>query len=70
MEGTGDQLALFDSSTLLPGGEPQRKYGRTKRGGYVPKYEVTDAIRQTNALLDQLLAQREGLKPYEGRCVG
>lgn len=70
MDGSGDQLALFDSSAVLPDGAPQRKYGRKKRGGYVPKFEVTDAIRQTNALLDQLLALREGLKPYEGRCVG
>ena len=69
MDATGDQLALFDWSAV-PGGEPARKYGRAKRGGYVPKFEVTDQIRQTNALLDRLLAQREGLKPYEGRCIG
>ena len=70
MDGAGDQLALFDSALVLPNYEPGKKYGHKKRGGYVPKYEVTDAIRRTNELLDQLLAQREGLKPYEGRCTG
>lgn len=69
MEGSSDQLALFDWSAV-PGNEPFRKYGRRKRGGYVLQYEETEQTRQTIALLDQLLAQREGLKQYEGRCVG
>lgn len=70
MDGAGDQLALFESSAVLPKGEPERKWGRSKRGGYVPKYEVTDAIRETNARLDQIHADWGDLKPYEGRCVG
>jgi hypothetical protein len=70
MDGAGEQLALLESPAVLTAGEEKRYRGRKKRGGYVPKYEVTDAVRQTNALLDQLLAQREGLKQYEGRCVG
>jgi hypothetical protein len=70
MDGAGDQLALFGWSTVPSEPEPVRRRGRRMRGGYVPRYEVTDAIKRTNALLDQLLAQREGLKPYEGRCVG
>ncbi len=69
MEGAGDQLALFAWSAV-PSKEPIGKYGRRKRGGYVPKYEETEQIRRSNAFLDQRLAQREGLKPYEGRCVG
>ena len=47
-----------------------RKYGRKKRGGYVAKYEVTDAIRRTNEMLDRVHADFAGLQPYEGRCVG
>jgi hypothetical protein len=70
MGGAGGQLALFDSPAGLAAGEARRYRGRKKRGGYVPKYEVTDSTRQTDARLDQLLAQRKGLKPYEGRCVG
>lgn len=70
MAGASGQLALFDSPLVLGKGEPRRYQGRKKRGGYIPTYEVTDAVRQTNELLDGLLAQREGLKPYEGRCVG
>jgi hypothetical protein len=68
MDGAGEQLALFDS-TMVPAAPPDGRRG-TQRGGYVPRYEVTDQIRQTNALLDRLLAQREGLKRYEGCCQG
>ena len=70
MEAAGDQLALFDSSAVRPKGDPERFQGPKKRGGYVPKYEVTDAIRQANETLDRIHAEWEGLKPYEGRCVG
>jgi hypothetical protein len=68
MDGAGEQLALFGFSTVHATQEPERR--RKGRGGYVSQYEITDQVRQTNALLDQLLAQREGLKPYEGRCHG
>ena len=70
MDSAGDQLVLFGWSAVPSEPEPVRRRGHRMRGGYVPKYEVTDAIERTNALLDQLLAQREGLKSYEGRCVG
>jgi hypothetical protein len=69
MEDSADRLALFDWSAVRGNG-PLSKYGRRKRGGYVPKFEVTDQIRNTNELLDQLLANRAGLTKYEGRCVG
>jgi len=49
------QLPLF-------GGPPKR------RSRYVPRYEGD--FSATNELLDGLLAQRQGLKPYEGRCTG
>lgn len=39
-----------------------------RRKKYVPKYEGD--FTKTNALLDELLARRKGLKPYEGRCSG
>ena len=65
-----EQLPLFDSPLDLPNDEPLRKYGRKKRGGYVPKYGITDAIRQANETLDRIHAEFEGLKAYEGRCVG
>jgi hypothetical protein len=70
MGGAGEQLALFDRSLVLAKGEPKRHRGRKKRGGYVAKFERTDAVRRADEVLDALLAQREGLKPYEGRCVG
>jgi hypothetical protein len=70
MDAASDQLALFDSSALIPKGEARRYQGRKKRGGYVPKYEVTDAIRQANETLDRIHAEFEGLQPYEGRCTG
>src|SRR5690242_11399775 len=54
MEG---QLALFRSEPTV------RKERR-----YVPKYEGDYSA--TKAVLDAILAERRGLKPYEGRCVG
>ena len=68
MDGASDQLALFDSALVLPEYEPGRKYGHKKRGGYVPKYEVTDAIRQMGEVLDRIHADFADLQPYEGRC--
>jgi hypothetical protein len=54
MEG---QLALFQlEPTVL------------KKRRYVPKYEGDYSA--THAVLDAILAERRGLKPYEGRCVG
>jgi hypothetical protein len=70
VDGAGDQLALFDSALDLPEYEPGKKYGQRKRGGYVPKYEVTDAIRQMGETLDRIHADFADLKPYEGRCPG
>jgi hypothetical protein len=53
------QLALF---------EPAKR----RRQRYVPTYDHRSAetIRQTNQVLDGLVARRRGLKPYEGRCPG
>jgi hypothetical protein len=58
--GSPGQLALFDSTEASRG----RKY-RPTYDHYPP-----EAIRQTNELLDRLIAERRGLKPYEGRCPG
>ena len=54
------QLALFEAKT------------RGRRQRYVPTYDhyPAEALRHANEVLDQLLAQRRGLKPYEGRCLG
>jgi predicted lipoprotein with Yx(FWY)xxD motif len=44
MQGAGDQLALFDSSLVLPKDEPGKKRGRKKRGGYVRRRPLLDAL--------------------------
>jgi hypothetical protein len=58
--GSPGQLALFESP----------KASRRRR--YRPTYDhySVEAIRRTNEVLDRLIAERRGLKPYEGRCPG
>ena len=55
--GSPGQLALFESP----------KASRRRR--YRPTYDhySVEAIRRTNEVLDRLIAERRGLKPYEGR---
>jgi hypothetical protein len=59
--GSPGQLALFEATRT-----------RRRRQRYVPSYDhyPAEALRHTNEVLDGLLAQRRGLKPFEGRCTG
>jgi hypothetical protein len=59
--GSPAQLALFEAT---------RKRRRHQR--YVPTYDdySPDVLRHANEVLDRLLAERRGLKPFEGRCPG
>lgn len=59
--GSPGQLALFEASQT-----------RRRRQRYVPTYDhySAEALRHTNEVLDGLLAQRRGLKLFEGRCTG
>src|SRR2546423_10084811 len=54
------QLSLFAHNEQAP------------RPRYRPTYDrcSDEQIRHANEVLDGLLAQRQGLKPYEGRCPG
>lgn len=55
------QLALFRAST-----RKRRRKHRVPRGSSYPP----EVIARTIAVLDGILAQRKGLKPFEGRCLG
>jgi hypothetical protein len=59
--GSPGQLALFEATRT-----------RRRRQRYAPTYDhyPAEALRHTNEVLDRLLVQRRGLKPYEGRCPG
>jgi hypothetical protein len=59
--GSPAQLALFEATGT-----------RRRRQRYVPAYDhhSPEVISHANEVLDRLLAQRHGLKPYEGRCLG
>jgi hypothetical protein len=54
------QLALFATPS-----KPKRKRRPPRGSSYPPGY-----FDHTIAVLDAMLAQRKGLKPFEGRCVG
>jgi hypothetical protein len=54
------QLALFATPS-----KPKRKRRPPRGSSYPPGY-----FDHTIAVLDAILAQRKGLKPFEGRCIG
>ncbi len=43
-----------------------------RRRRYVSTYDhySAEALRHANEVLDRLLAEQQGLKPFEGRCPG
>ena len=59
--GSPGQLALFEA-----------KATRRRRRRYVPTYDhySAEALRHMDEVVGRLLAQRQGLKPFEGRCTG